>query len=225
MLEEEELSKHFKSSCDYRRHFGKRTLQKFSCSSKQKMSPDVLTSCKGNVPRCYSDSRQLYYMVGPVTSNETYQQACNHRPTGSNARHASTTHSTSGEKNFIKHYSRKLSSWFIKSHTDFIREICDWQLQLIDTTQYDIPTLVKWYIDLRTHKSDLEASIRPAVEHTKQQMQMNLNWTNAWMKQKPEFVKTVNDPVSQVFKTKYSVVDPYVLEQWMVKNLKLQHRL
>ena len=91
--------------------------------------------------------------------------------------------------------------------------------QLIDTTQYDIPTLVKWYIDLRAHKSDLEASIKPAVEHTKQQMQMIESELNKRMNEtKTESVKTINGTVSQVSKTKYSVVDPYVFRQWMVKN-------
>jgi len=35
---------------------------------------------------------------------------------------------------------------------------------------------------------------------------------------KTESVKTINGTVSQVSKTKYSVVDPYVFRQWMVQN-------
>ena len=92
-------------------------------------------------------------------------------------------------------------------------------LQLIDTSQFDIPTLVKWYIDLRAHKSDLEASIKPAVEHTKQQMQMiETELTKRMNETETESMRTVNGTVSKVSKTKYSVIDPFLFRQWMVKN-------
>ena len=92
-------------------------------------------------------------------------------------------------------------------------------LQLIDTSQFDIPTLVKWYIDLRAHKSDLEASIKPAVEHTKQQMQMiETELTKRMNETETESMRTANGTVSKVSKTKYSVIDPFLFRQWMVKN-------
>lgn len=92
-------------------------------------------------------------------------------------------------------------------------------LTLIDTSQYNVPQLVKWYIDLRAHKSELEASIKPALEHTKQQMHLIEVELNKRLENiDSESMRTVHGTATKVLKTKYSVVDAYAFRQWMVKN-------
>lgn len=92
-------------------------------------------------------------------------------------------------------------------------------LTLIDTSQYNVPQLVKWYIELRAHKSELEASIKPALEHTKQQMQMIEAELNKRLDNiDSESMRTTYGTATKVLKSKYSVVDAYAFRQWMVKN-------
>lgn len=93
------------------------------------------------------------------------------------------------------------------------------KIEVVDPSQFDIPTLTKWYVELRKYKSDLEASIKPQVEHTKAQMdaieaQLNMRLNAADVKS----MRTEYGTVTQVQKTKFKVVDPYAFRQWIAQN-------
>jgi hypothetical protein len=97
---------------------------------------------------------------------------------------------------------------------------------LIDPTPYEMSALVQWYIDLRAHKSEIEASIKPALTHTKQQMQaIEAELTRRLQQADSEAMRTLNGTVSKTTKTKYSVVDAFAFRQWMVKNPEIASQL
>nr|DAE86737.1 MAG TPA: hypothetical protein [Caudoviricetes sp.] len=97
---------------------------------------------------------------------------------------------------------------------------------LIDPTPYEMSALVQWYIDLRAHKSEIEASIKPALAHTKQQMQaIEAELTKRLQQVDSEAMRTTNGTVSKTTKTKYAVVDAFAFRQWMAKNPEIASQL
>lgn len=96
----------------------------------------------------------------------------------------------------------------------------------IDLSVYDIPTLTKWYIDLRKYKSDLEASIKQQVEDTKIKMEnveaelnKRLNLSDV------KSMRSEFGTVSQVKKSKFTVIDPFAFRQWIANNPEVGSQL
>ena len=88
-----------------------------------------------------------------------------------------------------------------------------------DPSVYDLPTLVKWYIDLRQHKSDLKRSIEPQLAQVDEQMELiEKEFSKRIVESGTKSMKTDQGTVSRVQKTKYLLTDGYAFRQWLIAN-------
>lgn len=95
-----------------------------------------------------------------------------------------------------------------------------------DPSGYDTPTLVKWYIDLRNHKSEIKRSIEPAIAQVENQMdaiesELNKRIVTSGVKS----MRTENGTITRVNKTKYLVTDSYAFREWLKLNPEVGSQL
>lgn len=96
----------------------------------------------------------------------------------------------------------------------------------INTSIYDVTTLVQWYIDLRKYKSDLKLSIEPAIAHTERQMeQIERELHNRMVQNGTKSMKTDKGTIARVKKTKYLLTDSFAFRQWLAKNPEVGSQL
>jgi len=97
---------------------------------------------------------------------------------------------------------------------------------ITDVSGYDFPTLVKWFIDLRNHKSEVKRSIEPAIAQVEQQMEaIEKEFHKRITASGVTALKTEYGTVSRSIKTKYSVDDAFAFRQWVAENPQEASRL
>lgn len=88
-----------------------------------------------------------------------------------------------------------------------------------DVSQYDMATLVQWYIDLRTQKSEVKKSIEPTVAEIDNLMdKIDGEMAKRLAEQGTTSMRTTKGTVLRVEKTKYPVVDPAAFKDWVRNN-------
>lgn len=93
------------------------------------------------------------------------------------------------------------------------------QTQIQDPSVYDLPTLVKWYIDLRASKSEIKRSIEPALAQVDMQMEeIEKEFHKRCMEGGTLSMKTEYGTISRVVKSKYLISDGHDFREWLKKN-------
>ena len=96
----------------------------------------------------------------------------------------------------------------------------DQQEIIRDLSGYDFGTLTEWYIQLRGYKTELNNSIKPALEHTTNQMDAIEAEFNRRINEQPDItsIKTTHGTVTRIEKSSYKVVDKFAFREWIIKN-------
>lgn len=88
-----------------------------------------------------------------------------------------------------------------------------------DPSNYDLPTLTQWYIDLRQYKSDLKRSIEPQLAQADDQMMLiEKEFHKRLAETGSKSMKTDRGTITRVQKTKYLLTDSYAFRKWIVAN-------
>lgn len=95
-------------------------------------------------------------------------------------------------------------------------------LEIQDPKVFDLDALAKWYIELRTYKSEVKRSIEPVVSSIDEQMELISTEMNRRLAESSATsIRTAHGTIGRVLKTRFNVTDPYLFKQWIVQNPEL----
>lgn len=93
------------------------------------------------------------------------------------------------------------------------------ELKVVEASGYDLPTLTKWYIDLRNARKVLKQSIKPTDDYYVEQMAViERELAERCVKAESGSLRSTSGTVVRAIKSSYKVVDPYAFRQWIKNN-------